>query len=675
MAAFQMRTSIIRRTIFLASMLPLIMIADFASTYWTNRRMVEGLQEINETNEGLDAINHTGASLNAAMEALRSFAEKPDPAKRTAFVENLKAAESSASRVGHLEGGGKIIARLIGIRRSAWGEVRPPVKSQGLEARLLVANQFSLETEEELRKLQLLLKERADISFDRVYGDRWFPLVVTSVLDISFFILLFALLVPLLRGLAASMQNLTDATDRITAGNSDYQAPILSADELGKVTDAFNRVVASLNLKESEGKARIEAEIRRLEFISRTAEDLAQTLDLDVILRKVVNAAVPYLADWSVIDLFGADGEVRREAIGTSFAGTAGLIERMQLEAPKRIADSKVLADVHSEQKSVLFPDFGAGVPAAKEWLGKEGASQIEIVSALCVPISVRRDVVGVLSLISSRADEVYGRREQLLAEDLARRAGYAIENSRLFQEAKLAVQTRDDFLSIASHELRTPLTPLRMQLQMLGRALEGGTSVDPARVENFISTSDRMVTRLTRLVEDLLEVSRINSGRLELQYEEFNLSALIKEILSRFQWEIEKVGAPVNLMGPDRLMVSADPGKIEQVFVNLLTNALKYGARRPIRVELSDEDDRVRLVVRDEGIGIAIEDQARIFQRFERAVNTSTYSGLGLGLYITSQIVELHGGKISLESGVEKGSAFSILLPKRNPVSSTSAV
>ncbi len=667
MARFSMRTSIIRRTILLASALPLIFVADFASTYWTNQQMVRGLQEINESNAGMTAISQSSASLNSAMDSLRSFVEKPDAAKRTAITENLKNATRFARMVESFPGGARIVENLEELESEAWDEVKPPVKSTGLAARLLVATQLSLEAEEELRKLQIELKRRSESAFEDIYKNRWLPLVVTAVLDIGFLVLLLSLLVPLLRRLVLSVRNLTSASDRIVAGDTSFQAPVLSNDELGKVTDAFNRVVASLNQNEQDVKARTAAEISRLEFISHTAEELAQSLDLDVVLEKVVQSAVPYLADWSVIDLFVEDDKLHRAAFAHVDPEKEILLKRDLDLSYGDAGHFQVLYEVRAKGTSIVFGG-GEGSREIPETSDPERVAKIGVASVVTVPIFVRQNVVGVLTVASASPDRIYGRKEQLLAEDLARRAGYAIENSRLFQEAKLAVQTRDDFLSIASHELRTPLTPLRMQLQMLGRALRSDKEIDPARVATFIDTSDRMVARLTRLVEDLLEVSRINSQRLELRYEDFDLVALLREILSRFQWEIDRAGARVQLSAPEKILGSWDPGKVEQVFVNLLTNALKYGGQSTVEIEVRDEGANIRLSVRDQGIGIATADLERIFQRFERAVNTNTYGGLGLGLYITSQIVELHGGKISVKSEEGKGSTFVVELPKRKP-------
>jgi PAS domain S-box-containing protein len=233
-------------------------------------------------------------------------------------------------------------------------------------------------------------------------------------------------------------------------------------------------------------------------------------------------------------------------------------------------------------------------------------------------------------------------------------------------ETAQAAVKLRDDFLSIASHELKTPLTPLRLQIQLLKRNLER----DPAltnimtRCYKSIESSVKQVDRLAKLVDELLDVSRINAGQMQIEREEFDLRDMVRENLLRFKDEISDAGCALDIHLPYSVRGYWDPLRIEQVFVNVLTNAIKYGRGKPIRVSLEKDCDRVTLKIVDHGIGIGKEDSGRIFNRFERAVSPSEFGGLGLGLFIVTQILEAHDGKISLQSEVGLGSDFSIELP-----------
>jgi PAS domain S-box-containing protein len=231
---------------------------------------------------------------------------------------------------------------------------------------------------------------------------------------------------------------------------------------------------------------------------------------------------------------------------------------------------------------------------------------------------------------------------------------------------AQAAVKLRDDFLSIASHELKTPLTPLRLQIQLLKRNLEKDPAFNQvmSRCSKSIESSVKQVDRLAKLVDELLDVSRINAGQMQIEREEFDLREMIRENLLRFKDEIADAGCVLDVHLPYAVKGYWDPLRIEQVFVNVLTNAIKYGRGKPIQIKLEKTNDRVTLKIADHGIGICPEDCVRIFNRFERAVSPSEFGGLGLGLFIVSQIMEAHEGKINLKSELGQGSEFSIELP-----------
>jgi signal transduction histidine kinase len=238
------------------------------------------------------------------------------------------------------------------------------------------------------------------------------------------------------------------------------------------------------------------------------------------------------------------------------------------------------------------------------------------------------------------------------------------------------AIRARDEFLSIASHELRTPLTSLRMQVQLRERALAKGnlSAFAPETLARTLASDVRQVDRLTRLVEDILDVSRISTGRFTLAISEpVDLVALVRDVLERSAAALATAGCPVTLEAPGPAPPPGrwDRGRIEQVVLNLLTNASKYGGGKPIHCQVRAQGDRAVLTIRDEGIGISASDQRRIFDLFERAVSKDEVSGLGLGLYIARRIVEAHGGTIRVESEPGKGAAFTVELPFEPPIAS----
>jgi PAS domain S-box-containing protein len=231
-------------------------------------------------------------------------------------------------------------------------------------------------------------------------------------------------------------------------------------------------------------------------------------------------------------------------------------------------------------------------------------------------------------------------------------------------------VRARDQFLAIASHELRTPLNPLLLQVQMLLRLARDGTLAEqPAdRLVRMLENCERSVRQFGRLVRELLDVSRMVAGRLDLRPEEVDLAALAREVVVRFGPELAQAGCPVVVQADRPVVGRWDRLRLEQVLSNLLANALKFGPGRPVAVTVTAAEGHARLTVRDEGIGIAAADQARIFERFERAAPGYEYGDLGMGLYIVRQIMQALGGTVRVDSAPGAGAAFTVELPQAGP-------
>jgi PAS domain S-box-containing protein len=240
-------------------------------------------------------------------------------------------------------------------------------------------------------------------------------------------------------------------------------------------------------------------------------------------------------------------------------------------------------------------------------------------------------------------------------------------ERKRLLDDLRHAVRARDEFLSIASHELRTPLTSMGLQLQSLA-ALERSHAhlrLSDEKIAKKLATVSRQAERLTALIENLLDVTRITSGRIQLRREKVDLGVLVDTVVSRMrEWSVRS-GCEVSVVAEEGLVGSWDRLRLETAVTNLLSNAIKYGAGKPVDVfvEAAGPDARVR--VRDGGIGISADETERIFQRFERAVPEHHYGGFGIGLWLVRQVVEAHGGSISVESRTGEGSTFTISLPR----------
>ncbi len=239
-------------------------------------------------------------------------------------------------------------------------------------------------------------------------------------------------------------------------------------------------------------------------------------------------------------------------------------------------------------------------------------------------------------------------------------------ERQRLYEAAQEAVRVRDEFLSIASHELKTPLTSLQLQSQLLQRAIPdgSGTPLAPERLRKLAAINAQQVKRLSRLANDLLDVSRLSQGRLDIQPERVDLSVIAREVVASFAEEASPDASPIQLHADSPVIGRFDPFRIEQVLTNLISNALKYGDGKPVIVSVWDDEQTAYARVQDQGIGIAPEHLPRIFDRFER-VASNRYEGLGLGLYIVRQIVEAHHGHIDVTSAPGEGTTLTVQLPK----------
>jgi signal transduction histidine kinase len=355
-----------------------------------------------------------------------------------------------------------------------------------------------------------------------------------------------------------------------------------------------------------------------------------------------------------------------REAILAAVGDAAASLLRGEASSVVELGDEGRARETGYSQ-SLIDQALATGKPAVVAEGDAEGASESLILaglrSALCAPIYVRGRAVACLYSTHSKVGRLFGEEEERLAQFITTLAGAALENAAGFARIEDAVRMRDEFLAIASHELKTPLTPLQLQLDDFQRLLRR-RGLDDDSVTQRLATMVRQTTRLSKLVENLLDLSRIAAGRLTLQTEEFDFSEMVQDVVRRLAPEAESLGCTLEVHAGGPIRGRWDQLRLEQVVSNLLANAVKYGAAHPIEIDVRSMDRKVRLTMRDHGIGISPQDAARVFERFERAVSVRHYGGLGLGLYITRQIVEAHGGAISVDSRPGDGATFTVVLP-----------
>jgi PAS domain S-box-containing protein len=405
-------------------------------------------------------------------------------------------------------------------------------------------------------------------------------------------------------------------------------------------------------------------------FLAEASALLGSSLDAEATLQQVARLAVPTLADWCCVDMLEEDGSLRRLAVSHTDPAKVRLAWEIARRYTLNLEAEHGVPHVLRTGEASWVPDVTEDMLVAAtggdpERLGM--ARQLGLRSFLAVPLVARGRLLGVLILAHSESGRRYDESDVRLAEDLGRRAGLAVDNARLYAASQTAVRLRDDFLGVASHELKTPLTPILLKVQALQRRVNAEPDgVLPARqVGAMLDAVGAQTRKLSVLVSGLLDVSRISTGRLELRLEPVDLAALMREVAHAFEPEAAKADCALRLRLTEAPVVGQwDRLRLEQVVTNLLANALKYGAGRPVEVTLATADGRALLGVRDEGIGIAAEAQARIFEKFERAVSDRHYGGLGLGLYITREIVRALGGSVSVESEPERGALFTVSLP-----------
>jgi signal transduction histidine kinase len=262
------------------------------------------------------------------------------------------------------------------------------------------------------------------------------------------------------------------------------------------------------------------------------------------------------------------------------------------------------------------------------------------------------------------------------IARDITERKRTQLERELLYRDAVDAIRARDEFLSVASHELRTPLSALQLQIQTLLQPPRRSPQavLSPEQIKAKLEMAYRQIERLTRIVGELMDVSRITAGRLRLELEEIDLSAVVRNVVGRFGEEASRTHSHVEISATIPVLGLWDRIRVEQVIANLLTNAFKFGGGKPIEITVEETGPIGRLVFVDHGIGIAPEDIERIFQRYEQAISSRAFGGLGLGLYIARQIIEAHGGTIRVESQPGAGSTFTIDLPKGGTTSEQGA-
>lgn len=399
-------------------------------------------------------------------------------------------------------------------------------------------------------------------------------------------------------------------------------------------------------------------------FLDEVKSILLSTLDYDKITENVAISSIPFLADGCILDLIEGE-EIKRIVTKHKNPEVENLMKEL-LKYPPKTSTNQPTAKVIRQGEPLFIPVADQEQVIANT-INEEHAAlvtKIGIRSYIAVPLTIRGRTIGAMNFLITTERSLYDERDLSTAMELGHNAALVIEKAKLYRDARSAIRLRDDFISIASHELKTPLTALILQIEVLVSIMESVSTEETEIVMKVLNSTNRQLDRLTRLVEDMLDISRIASGKMKFNRKKVDIVEVTNEVLDRFKEQLALQQTTLQFNSPPSLIINCDPYRIEQVITNLMTNAIRYGEKSPIQVNIQHVEDKVLIKVADQGRGIAKGDHERIFNRFERAVDADDIIGLGLGLYINKQIVEEHRGKIYVESELNHGATFILELP-----------
>lgn len=409
---------------------------------------------------------------------------------------------------------------------------------------------------------------------------------------------------------------------------------------------------------------------RRLEILAATSKRLSEAqLDITAILETACREVAQRLTEACSLALIDAEG-THLEYVQTAHVDreAEAMIRPIFARTPIALGDGVVgRVAATGEPALVAVASNEALIAGLSDADHIAFLRRFPVSTYVVVALRLGERVIGIMACWRGPGARPFKPIDEQLLQEVADRTAFAVENARLAERLRLAVKLRDDFLSVAGHELKTPLAALQLQVENVLRQTQTGAmgTVSPRLVER-LNKVRTLVVRLEILISGLLDVSRIAAGKLLFQREDVELKGLVADVVERFGDHVGRAGSEVSMEGSGLVVGQWDRVRLDQVFTNLVGNALKYGGGKPIEIRITRHCDSARVVVQDHGIGIAPEDRARIFDRFERAVPERNYAGLGLGLWISQQIVHAFGGRIELESEVGVGSTFLVELPLR---------
>jgi signal transduction histidine kinase/PAS domain-containing protein len=410
----------------------------------------------------------------------------------------------------------------------------------------------------------------------------------------------------------------------------------------------------------------------QLEILADAGQIFNQSLDYTDTLEKIGQLIIAKTADLCSVDLYNEkSGQLERVTMLTNNAEKSGIYKEIFNKYTSR---QKIAAfqQVMEQGQPILLKHITDEVrrQAAMDEGHYELLKQLNSNSGLLVPLRCGNRTLGIMAVGSLASRRVYDEKDVEFFMQLGEKAANAIENARLYRQAQQAVHEREEFLSIAAHELKTPVTSLRGYAQLLIRQLDKNTALDETKLRHALEVIDRQTGKLTRLIGQLLDVSRLEMGRLALEKKPVDLVHLLQEVTGLAQLRSGKHRLRLD-SNVAQLEYNVDPYRLEQAITNLLDNAIKFSPQGgDIMIELcqnrinNGQPENITISISDAGVGIEPERRPYVFDRFHQVKERSHLEGMGLGLYLTQQIIELHGGTIKLEETENNiGSRFVITM------------
>jgi PAS domain S-box-containing protein len=433
--------------------------------------------------------------------------------------------------------------------------------------------------------------------------------------------------------------------------------------------------LTTADLYEEQWTQRTAAESARRQsaFLADATAILTTSLDYERTLAAVARLAVPEVADWCAVDILDEAGQLQRLAIAHQNPAkieSARLLEQrypVDPDAPRGV--QHVIRTGKPAMIGTIRPELLAASALDDEHLRM--LNELALTSYMCVPIVSASGTLGTMTFVFAESGRHYTDQDLSFTQDVAARAGLAIENALAYRRANEANRVKDEFLATLSHELRTPLNAILGYAQMLKLGV-----FDGERQSNALAVLTRNANALKQIIDDVLDVSRITSGKLRLNVQPVQVDDLVRNAVGTVQPAADAKGVVLEMrVEPTAAWVSGDPDRLQQIVWNLLSNAVKFtpgGGHVQVRIERVDSV--VEIEVRDDGQGIEAGFLPHIFERFRQADSRSSreHGGLGLGLAIVRELVELHGGTVSGSSdGPGAGAKFTVRLPLLRPTQS----